>query len=82
VAGVMLSATDQQEHCLAQLEHLKQFFLSLFVSSIGLVISPTFLAQHLRVLAGGLLLTIACKTILARPAPLLLRTPSRTRSTL
>ena len=65
----MLSATDQQEHCLAQLEHLKQFFLSLFVSSIGLVISPTFLAQHLRVLAGGLLLTIACKTILARPAP-------------
>jgi len=73
VAGVMLSATDQQEHCLAQLEHLKQFFLSLFVSSIGLVISPTFLAQHLRVLAGGLLLTIACKTVLARPAPLLLR---------
>lgn len=67
VAGVMLSATDQQEHCLAQLEHLKQFFLSLFVSSIGLVISPTFLAQHLRVLAGGLVLTIACKTILARP---------------
>ena len=48
------------------LEHLKQFFLSLFVSSIGLVISPTFLAQHLRVLAGGLVLTIACKTILAR----------------
>ena len=67
VAGVMLSATDQQEHCLALLEHLKQFFLSLFVSSIGLVISPTFLAQHLRVLAGGLVLTIACKTILARP---------------
>ena len=67
VAGVMLSATDQQEHCLALLEHLKQFFLSLFVSSIGLVISPTFLAQHLRVLVGGLVLTIACKTILARP---------------
>jgi len=66
VAGVMLSATDQQEHCLMLLEHLKQFFLSLFVSSIGLVISPTFLAQHLRVLAGGLVLTIACKTILAR----------------
>ena len=66
VAGVMLSATDQQEHCLSLLEHLKQFFLSLFVSSIGLVISPTFLAQHLRVLAGGLALTIACKTILAR----------------
>ncbi|KAK9833979.1 hypothetical protein WJX81_000500 [Elliptochloris bilobata] len=78
VAGVMLSATDQQEHCLAQLEHLKQFFLSLFVSSIGLVISPTFLAQHLRVLAGGLVLTIACKTILISAVVWMFSYPLRT----
>ena len=55
VAGVMLSATDQQEHALSQLEHIKHFFLSLFIASTGLVMSPGFLMQHLRVLAGKLL---------------------------
>lgn len=66
VAGVMLSATEQQENALHQLEHLKQFFLSLFICSTGLIMSPTFLAQHLRVLAGGLVITVLAKTILVR----------------
>lgn len=52
VAGVMLSSTDQQEHALSQLEHIKHFFLSLFIASTGLVMSPGFLMHHLRVLAG------------------------------
>ena len=52
VAGVMLSATDQQEHALSQLEHVKHFFLSLFIASTGLVMSPGFLMQHLKILAG------------------------------
>ncbi len=62
----MLSATEQQEHALGQLEHLKQFFLSLFICSTGLVMSPTFLAQHMRVLAGGLVITVLAKTVLVR----------------
>lgn len=66
VAGVMLSATEQQENALHQLEHLKQFFLSLFICSTGLIMSPTFLAQHLRVLAGGLVVTVLAKTVLVR----------------
>ncbi len=66
MAGVMLSATEQQENALHQLEHLKQFFLSLFICSTGLIMSPTFLAQHLRVLAGGLVVTVLAKTILVR----------------
>jgi hypothetical protein len=52
VAGVMLSTTEQQEHALSQLDHVRNFFLSLFIASIGLVMSPSFLMQHLKVLAG------------------------------
>ncbi len=64
VAGVMMSATEQQENTLHQLEPLKQFFLSLFICSTGLIMSPKFLAQHLRVLAGGLVVTVLSKTVL------------------
>ena len=67
VAGVMMSATEQQENTLHQLEPLKQFFLSLFICSTGLIMSPTFLAQHLRVLAGGLVVTVLSKTVLVSP---------------
>lgn len=64
VAGVMLSATDQQEHCLHQLTSIRHFFMTLFISTTGLVMSPTFLLQHLPVLAGGVLACVICKTIL------------------
>ena len=69
VAGVMMSATEQQENTLHQLEPLKQFFLSLFICSTGLIMSPKFLAQHLRVLAGGLVVTVLSKTVLVRLEP-------------
>lgn len=68
VAGVMLSTTEQQEFTLHQIESLKGFFLSLFICSTGLVMSPVFLLQHMRILAGGVLLTVASKTLLV-PAP-------------
>ena len=64
VAGVMLSSTDQQEHCLSQLTSIRHFFMSLFISTTGLVMSPRFLLQHLPVLAGGVLVCIICKTCL------------------
>ncbi len=64
VAGVMLSSTDQQEHCLNQLTSIRHFFMSLFISTTGLVMSPRFLLQHLPVLAGGVLVCIICKTTL------------------
>lgn len=73
VAGVMMSATEQQENTLHQLEPLKQFFLSLFICSTGLIMSPTFLAQHLRVLAGGLVVTVLSKTVLVSRRHLLCR---------
>ena len=67
VAGVMLSTTEQQDFTLHQIESLKAFFLSLFVCSTGLVMSPVFLLQHMRILAGGVLLTVASKTLLVPP---------------
>ena len=66
IAGVMLSSTDQQELCLHNLESIKHFFLTLFISSMGLVMSPVFLLQHLPVLAGGVLMCVICKSILVR----------------
>ena len=63
----MLSTTEQQEFTLHQIESLKAFFLSLFVCSTGLVMSPVFLLQHMRILAGGVLLTVASKTLLVLP---------------
>ncbi|CAL8461875.1 g1406 [Coccomyxa elongata] len=78
VAGVMLSATEQQENALHQLEHLKQFFLSLFICSTGLIMSPTFLAQHLRVLAGGLVVTVLAKTVLISVVVYAFKYPVRT----
>lgn len=69
MAGVMLSATEQQDSALHQLENIKGFFLSLFICSTGLVMSPVFLAAHMRVLAGGVLLTVLAKTVVVRPSP-------------
>ncbi len=62
----MLSTTDQQEQALHLLENVKHFFMSLFISSTGLIMSPRFLLQHLPVLAGGVLLTVVSKTVLVR----------------
>ncbi|KAL4429184.1 hypothetical protein ABPG77_010163 [Micractinium sp. CCAP 211/92] len=64
VAGVMLSATEQQETVLHHLEPLTQFFLALFISSTGLVLSPTFLLHHLPLLAAGATLVVISKTVL------------------
>lgn len=67
ISGVMLSTTDQQEQALHLLENIKHFFMSLFISSTGLIMSPRFLLQHLPVLAGGVLLTVVSKTVLVSP---------------
>mmetsp|Transcript_4045 Transcript_4045/g.11724 ORF Transcript_4045/g.11724 Transcript_4045/m.11724 type:complete len:673 (-) Transcript_4045:1075-3093(-) len=78
VAGVMLSATDQQEHALHQLEQVKGFFMSLFIASTGLVMSPRFLAAHLPVLAAGVFLVVLGKGVLISGVVMLFRYPPRT----
>ncbi|KAL0035080.1 hypothetical protein WJX79_010456 [Trebouxia sp. C0005] len=78
VAGVMLSSTDQQEHCLSQLTSIRHFFMSLFISTTGLVMSPRFLLQHLPVLAGGVVVCIICKTCLISGVVYMFRYPPQT----
>lgn len=78
VAGVMLSTTDQQEHALHQLEQVKAFFLSLFIASTGLVMSPRFLAAHLPVLAAGVFLVVLGKTVLISGVIMMFGHPPRT----
>lgn len=66
IAGVMLSSTDQQENALHHLEQIKGFFISLFIASTGLIMSPKFLLQHLPILAAGVFLVVVGKTVLVR----------------
>lgn len=47
-------------------EPVAQFFLALFVSSTGLVLSPVFLFNHLPLLACGAMAVIVAKTLLVR----------------
>ncbi|KAK9821251.1 hypothetical protein WJX74_001923 [Apatococcus lobatus] len=78
ISGVMLSTTDQQEQALHLLENIKHFFMSLFISSTGLIMSPRFLLQHLPVLAGGVLLTVVSKTVLISGVVWMFRYPPGT----
>lgn len=41
-----------------------QFFVTLFISSTGLVLSPVFLMHHLPILAAGALTVMISKTVL------------------
>jgi predicted Kef-type K+ transport protein len=68
VAGVMLSSTDQQENALHHLENIKSFFISLFIASTGLIMSPRFLMRHMPILALGVVMVVMCKTVLVRRA--------------
>lgn len=45
---------------------MSQFFLSLFISSTGLVLSPVFLMSHLPLLAMGAVAVVVTKTVLVR----------------
>ena len=45
---------------------IKSFFISLFIASTGLVMSPVFLAMHLPILTAGLILVVISKTVVVR----------------
>ena len=50
------------------LAQIKSFFISLFIASTGLVMSPVFLALHLPILTAGLILVVISKTVVVRAA--------------
>ena len=61
---VLTITVSPLRHCLwAQ---FKSFFISLFIASTGLVMSPVFLAMHLPILTAGLILVVISKTVVVR----------------
>lgn len=78
MAGAALSATEYQEYTLHAVEPTSNLFLALFVSSTGLTIPPAFLGEHILVLASGVALIIAAKTLLVTSVVLLFGFPPHT----
>jgi len=78
MAGAALSATEHQDSTLHAVEPTSNLFLALFVSSTGLTIPPAFLAEHILVLASGVALIIAAKTLLIASVVLLFGFPPHT----
>lgn len=64
VAGATLAAAGAGELLHARVTPLTQFFLALFISSTGMVLSPPFLLHHLPVLAAGALVLVAVKSVI------------------
>lgn len=50
ISGAMLSATEENEYAVRAIDGVRNLFMALFISSIGLVISPMFLWEHIGVL--------------------------------
>jgi Kef-type K+ transport system membrane component KefB len=78
MAGAALSSTEYQEFTLHAIEPTSNLFLALFVSSTGLTIPPAFLGEHILVLASGVALIIAAKTLLVASVVLLFGFPPHT----
>lgn len=57
------------------LHQTQQLFIALFLTSIGLIMSPKFLWQHIRVITTGLLIVIASKTLVFSLVALAFRLP-------
>ena len=65
VGGVMLAASEPREHItMEQTDQISALFVSLFVTSIGLIMSPYFLWNHAFLLLFTLLGVIVTKTLL------------------
>lgn len=78
MAGAALSATEYQESTLSAVEPTAHLFLALFVASTGLTIPPAFLSEHILVLASGVALIIAAKTLLISCVVLIFGFPPQT----
>mmetsp|Transcript_23244 Transcript_23244/g.64532 ORF Transcript_23244/g.64532 Transcript_23244/m.64532 type:complete len:625 (+) Transcript_23244:453-2327(+) len=64
VAGVMLSVLPDPEEVLHKVHQIRNLFVALFLASIGLIMSPVFLMEHLRILLLGMCLVVLGKTLL------------------
>lgn len=75
LAGVLLSATEQQDAVLTAVQPATRLFLALFVASTGLTITPAFLTEHLLVLAAAVALVMIVKSLVFSGVVLMFRYP-------
>lgn len=64
VAGCMLSSSQQVPVAIKAIEGAKNIFMTLFMASIGLLMSPAFLLEHVVILTCSVLAVILCKTVI------------------
>ncbi|KAK3247646.1 hypothetical protein CYMTET_42862 [Cymbomonas tetramitiformis] len=64
IAGLMLSGPEYSERTLKQVEPVRNIFAALFLASIGMIMHPVFLWEHLDVLLACLALLFFGKTLL------------------
>ncbi|CAI5475660.1 unnamed protein product [Closterium sp. Yama58-4] len=64
VAGLMLSGNSYSERTLHQVEPIRNLFAALFLASIGMVMHPLFLWQHIDILLAAVAVVFCAKACL------------------
>lgn len=77
VAGVMLSVLPDPEEVLHKVHQTRNLFVALFLASIGLIMSPVFLMDHLRILVAGMFVVVLGKVVIVAAVVWLFNYPLR-----
>lgn len=77
VAGLMISEVEYADQTLAYVEPLRDVFATLFFVSIGMLIDPVFLWEHLELILGLVALVMLGKFLIVVPLVQLFRYPLR-----
>jgi CPA2 family monovalent cation:H+ antiporter-2 len=77
VAGLMISEVEYADQTLSYVEPLRDVFATLFFASIGMLIDPVFLWQHLELILGLVALVMIGKFLIVVPLVQLFRYPFR-----
>jgi monovalent cation:H+ antiporter-2, CPA2 family len=67
VAGLMISEVEYADQTLSYVEPVRDIFASLFFASIGMLIDPVFLWNHLELILGLVALVLIGKFIIITP---------------
>ncbi|MFQ4140705.1 cation:proton antiporter [Chlorogloeopsis sp. ULAP02] len=78
VAGLMISEVEYADQTLTYVEPLRDIFASLFFASIGMLIDPLFLWNHLELILGLVALVFIGKFLIITPLVKLFRYPLKT----
>jgi len=77
VAGLMISEVEYADQTLSYVEPLRDVFATLFFASIGMLIDPIFLWQHLELILGLVAIVMVGKVVIIVPLVRLFRYPLR-----